>query len=315
MYPPGESQASCASGGAPAQEAQGKGFRLVCASPTLRRRVRSVPLGETKRWCRGENCGGRKNVKAASPRARRRRAAARHCAGRVHRCRHGAQLSVSNLGARPRDRRMGGCGHRHRAQRGGASAIRITLRRSVRGKGCDRYRRTATQMGSRLYAGHQPIYDAGVVGNLRGAGAILLGKTVTCEFAGIEPSNTANPSDPARTPWRVFQRIRRRRRGLYGSIRPGNADGGFRASASGVLRGCGLQADLWLLFDRRDEACRAFIRYGGPDRPFGGRRSYRPFGADERADTRPLDGCAADWSLPIPSRQHGGRGGGESLRV
>ena len=35
---------------------------------------------------------------------------------------------------------------------------------------------------------------------MRVAGAIILGKTVTCEFAGISPSVTANPHDPARTP-------------------------------------------------------------------------------------------------------------------
>ena len=57
-----------------------------------------------------------------------------------------------------------------------------------------------TEMGSRLYAGHRPRYDAGVVAHLRNAGAILLGKTATCEFAGVEPTDTANPLDPSRTP-------------------------------------------------------------------------------------------------------------------
>ena len=49
-----------------------------------------------------------------------------------------------------------------------------------------------TGMGSPIYRGHRPPADA--------AGAIILGKTVTAEFAGQTPGPTANPLDPARTP-------------------------------------------------------------------------------------------------------------------
>lgn len=57
-----------------------------------------------------------------------------------------------------------------------------------------------TEMGSRLYSGHRPRFDAASVARLRGAGAVLIGKTATAEFAGTQPTDTRNPRDPDRTP-------------------------------------------------------------------------------------------------------------------
>lgn len=57
-----------------------------------------------------------------------------------------------------------------------------------------------TQMGSPVYAGHSPTSDAACVALVRGAGAIVLGKTVTTEFAGSFPGPTANPHDPGHSP-------------------------------------------------------------------------------------------------------------------
>lgn len=57
-----------------------------------------------------------------------------------------------------------------------------------------------TQMGSALYEGYRPLYDSGVVGQLRGAGAVPLGKTATCEFAGTQPALTRHPIDPDFSP-------------------------------------------------------------------------------------------------------------------
>ena len=57
-----------------------------------------------------------------------------------------------------------------------------------------------TRMGSPIYDGHRPPADASCVAQMRAAGAVILGKTVTCEFAGLTPRKTANPHDPARTP-------------------------------------------------------------------------------------------------------------------
>jgi Asp-tRNA(Asn)/Glu-tRNA(Gln) amidotransferase A subunit family amidase len=57
-----------------------------------------------------------------------------------------------------------------------------------------------TEMGSPIYRGHRAAGDAACVALLRAAGAIILGKTVTAEFAGMTPGPTANPHNPAFTP-------------------------------------------------------------------------------------------------------------------
>ena len=57
-----------------------------------------------------------------------------------------------------------------------------------------------TAYGSSLHAGHRPARDATVVARLRMAGALIVGKTHTTEFALFAPAPTANPLDPTRTP-------------------------------------------------------------------------------------------------------------------
>ncbi|MDB5923961.1 MAG: hypothetical protein JWN13_2897 [Betaproteobacteria bacterium] len=57
-----------------------------------------------------------------------------------------------------------------------------------------------TSYGSPIYAGHQPKSDAACVALSRKAGGILMGKTVTTEFANQYPGKTRNPFDPTRTP-------------------------------------------------------------------------------------------------------------------
>ena len=57
-----------------------------------------------------------------------------------------------------------------------------------------------TENGSVLHAGRAPSRDATVVAMLRAAGAVVMGKTVTTEFAGRAPGKTRNPHNPARTP-------------------------------------------------------------------------------------------------------------------
>lgn len=54
--------------------------------------------------------------------------------------------------------------------------------------------------GSPIYTGHLPGRDAATVASLRHAGAIVLGKTVTTEFANRHAGPTRNPHDPGRTP-------------------------------------------------------------------------------------------------------------------
>jgi Asp-tRNA(Asn)/Glu-tRNA(Gln) amidotransferase A subunit family amidase len=57
-----------------------------------------------------------------------------------------------------------------------------------------------TEMGSPLFDGWCSGRDAAAVAALREAGAVILGKTVTTEFAATEPRGTRNPWDAARTP-------------------------------------------------------------------------------------------------------------------
>src|SRR5690348_15775769 len=57
-----------------------------------------------------------------------------------------------------------------------------------------------TLAGSRVRAGHVAEVDAEIVERLRDAGAVILGKTVTTEFASFDPPPTRNPWNLERTP-------------------------------------------------------------------------------------------------------------------
>ena len=57
-----------------------------------------------------------------------------------------------------------------------------------------------TAYGSPLCAGRKGVADAALVAQLRGRGAVLVGKTQTTAFAYFDPAPTRNPRDPARTP-------------------------------------------------------------------------------------------------------------------
>jgi Asp-tRNA(Asn)/Glu-tRNA(Gln) amidotransferase A subunit family amidase len=57
-----------------------------------------------------------------------------------------------------------------------------------------------TQYGSPIYAGNQPRADATAVALTRRAGGIVIGKTVTTEFASLVPSVTRNPHNLDHTP-------------------------------------------------------------------------------------------------------------------
>lgn len=58
----------------------------------------------------------------------------------------------------------------------------------------------ATGMGSPLFAGWRSGRDSASVAALREAGALIIGKTVTTEFAASFPGPTRNPHDRSRTP-------------------------------------------------------------------------------------------------------------------
>ncbi|GAB5447342.1 amidase [Gymnodinialimonas sp.] len=57
-----------------------------------------------------------------------------------------------------------------------------------------------TENGSALDAGRRPAEDAVLVARLRAAGALIVGKTVSTEFAFIHPGPTRNPHNLAHTP-------------------------------------------------------------------------------------------------------------------
>jgi aspartyl-tRNA(Asn)/glutamyl-tRNA(Gln) amidotransferase subunit A len=57
-----------------------------------------------------------------------------------------------------------------------------------------------TAAGSRLWRHSVARHDATAVRRLRQAGAVILGKTVTTQYASYDPPPTRNPWDPARTP-------------------------------------------------------------------------------------------------------------------
>lgn len=57
-----------------------------------------------------------------------------------------------------------------------------------------------TEYGSPIFAGHRPTADAACVAAMRKAGAVMMGKTVTTEFATFNPGKTRNPHNPAHTP-------------------------------------------------------------------------------------------------------------------
>jgi Asp-tRNA(Asn)/Glu-tRNA(Gln) amidotransferase A subunit family amidase len=57
-----------------------------------------------------------------------------------------------------------------------------------------------TAWGTPIHRGRRPGRDAACVALTRKAGGLLLGKTVTSEFANLHPGKTRNPRDATRTP-------------------------------------------------------------------------------------------------------------------
>lgn len=57
-----------------------------------------------------------------------------------------------------------------------------------------------TEYGSPIFRGHRPQRDAACIGLVRRAGGIVLGKTVTTEFAMYQPGKTRNPHAGGHTP-------------------------------------------------------------------------------------------------------------------
>jgi hypothetical protein len=90
-----------------------------------------------------------------------------------------------------------------------------------------------TECNSPIYRGRRPRADAECVAAVRAAGALILGKTVTTEFAGLHRP-TRNPRDPARTPGGSSSDRHRRRRRVCHS--PSARKPAARSSPRVVLR-------------------------------------------------------------------------------
>ena len=65
-----------------------------------------------------------------------------------------------------------------------------------------------TRMGSSIFEHHIPQESATVVHKLERSGALIIGKTVTTEFASLTPGKTRNPWNPDHTPGLHPQRRR-----------------------------------------------------------------------------------------------------------
>ncbi len=57
-----------------------------------------------------------------------------------------------------------------------------------------------TEYGSPIYRGHRPVCDAACVAQVRELGGVILGKTVSTEFATRHPNKTRNPRNIEHTP-------------------------------------------------------------------------------------------------------------------
>jgi amidase len=68
-----------------------------------------------------------------------------------------------------------------------------------------------TCLGSPIYAGRRPGWDAACVAAIRAAGGIVLGKTVTTEFAYFQPGKTRNPHGSRLHAGRLVERVGPRR--------------------------------------------------------------------------------------------------------
>jgi Asp-tRNA(Asn)/Glu-tRNA(Gln) amidotransferase A subunit family amidase len=70
-----------------------------------------------------------------------------------------------------------------------------------------------TEFGSPIWAGRTPRYDAFAVSRLRADGAVILGKTVTTEYAYFLPARLAIRTTPTVRP--AARRAAPRRRSLH----------------------------------------------------------------------------------------------------
>ena len=113
-----------------------------------------------------------------------------------------------------------------------------------------------TQYGSPIYAGYRPRADAAAVAMARRAGGLILGKTVTTEFAWMVPAGTRNPRNPAHTPGGSSSGSAAAVAAAMVPIALGSQTAGSVDPAGGVLRRRRVQAVVPADPDRRHEMLR-----------------------------------------------------------
>jgi len=119
-----------------------------------------------------------------------------HCLGRIHQFEDQihAWVMVDEEGAKNEARRLGKMLDDGQEPVGPLHGIPIGIKDIIDVAGWP------TLCGSKLREGHIGEKDAAVVANLRKAGAIILGKTVTTEWASFDPPPTCNPWNLNHTP-------------------------------------------------------------------------------------------------------------------
>ena len=100
-----------------------------------------------------------------------------------------------------------------------------------------------TEFGSKLWAGRTPRRDAAAVARLRAAGAVILGKTVTTEYAYFNPGKTRNPHNAGSHAGRIVLGLRRGGGRTDGAGRHRLADQRLGDPPRRLLRRGRLQAD------------------------------------------------------------------------
>ncbi|WP_262339981.1 amidase, partial [Bordetella pertussis] len=137
----------------------------------------------------GTSCATRRRCNAPAARCRRTGRASRRCWIRAHEPVVRAWRELDVDAARAQARRLD-----THAARGLLAGVPIAV------KDIFLTEQFPTRYGSPIYEHGIAGTDADCVARARAAGALVLGKTVTTEFAYFTPGPTANPRDPSRTP-------------------------------------------------------------------------------------------------------------------
>ena len=220
--------------------------------------------------------------------------------------------------ARGRDRRLRHARSRRRAQGCAADGLKDKPLRGLPVALKDIFDTAdmPTEYGSPIYAGHRPSADAALVSLIRRAGGIAIGKTVTTEFAHLDPGKTRNPHNPDAHAGRLVVGLGRRRRGGLFADRDRHPDRRLGDPAGELLRRRRLQAVVPAAADRRHEMRvlasrhrrpvrrrrrRRRLRRGGHQRPRPARRrrARRPRRASRVLREHPWPAASADMAAAV----------------